>query len=112
MNENFENDLIGALRCLAIILGIAYFGFLLFSKVGKLEESTADAAVSSPFVLEEVYVCDFTTDRRYMVMRDSVTDVLYLQYRDYRKGGLTVMLNPTTGLPLTYTDYLAFSAEE
>lgn len=38
--------------------------------------------------------------------RDTTTDVLYLYSSSYRKGGLTVMLEPETGLPLTYTRYM------
>lgn len=39
--------------------------------------------------------------------RDIVTDVMYVCFEDYRKGGITEMHDPETGLPLTYTRYLA-----
>lgn len=43
--------------------------------------------------------------------RDKVTDVMYLYMSGYRSGGLSVMLNPATGKPLTYTDYNMMSSK-
>ncbi len=37
--------------------------------------------------------------------REPVTDVIYFEKRT--AGGMTVMMNPITGKPLTYTDYCA-----
>lgn len=42
----------------------------------------------------------------YIYIRDVVTDVMYLKYKGGYAGGLTVMLDPETGLPLTYTRYI------
>lgn len=41
--------------------------------------------------------------------RDSVTDVMYLWKVGGYKGGLTTMLDPETGLPLTYARYMELS---
>lgn len=38
--------------------------------------------------------------------RDVVTDVMYVCFEEYAKGGMVVMQDPETGLPLTYTRYL------
>lgn len=43
---------------------------------------------------------------RFQYYRDSVTDVMYLWCAGGNKGGLTTMLDPETGLPLTYSRYL------
>lgn len=47
------------------------------------------------------------TDKFYYY-RDVKTDVIYICFEEYRKGGLTAMLDPDTGLPLTYTRYMEF----
>lgn len=38
--------------------------------------------------------------------RETTTNVMYVTRYDYHAGGLTVMLNPETGLPLTYDRYM------
>jgi len=43
---------------------------------------------------------------KFLYYRDVVTDVMYVLYKEYRKGGMTAMLDPETGLPLTYTRYM------
>lgn len=42
----------------------------------------------------------------YVIARDCISDVLYLWAKAGYAGGLTVMLDPDTGFPLTYTRYL------
>lgn len=42
----------------------------------------------------------------FYIFREPVTDVLYMRYSLDNAGGITVMLDPETGLPLTYTKYL------
>ena len=37
------------------------------------------------------------------VFRETTTDCLFVRYRE---GGLTQMLNPQTGKPLTYTNWI------
>lgn len=45
-------------------------------------------------------------DENFVYLRDAVTDVMYVSFKFMNAGGMTVMLEPETGLPLTYTRYL------
>lgn len=45
----------------------------------------------------------------YAYYRDKATDVMYIKYK---KESMTVMLNPDTGYPLTYSDYVEFFQEQ
>lgn len=60
-----------------------------------------------PFEIEQV---GESSDGNIDFFRDITTDVLYVRYADTRMyaglGGLTIMLDPETGLPLTYTRYM------
>ena len=51
-----------------------------------------------------------SSDGNFSYWRDMATDVLYIRFRDSSgyagHGGLTIMLDPSTGLPLTYTRYM------
>ena len=42
--------------------------------------------------------------------REPVTDVIYVEKRT--SGGMTVMMNPETGKPLTYTDYVKIKEKQ
>lgn len=42
----------------------------------------------------------------FCLYRNTVSDVLYIQYNGREKGGLTEMHDPETVLPLTYKRYL------
>ncbi|MEE1503871.1 MAG: hypothetical protein UGF89_06480 [Acutalibacteraceae bacterium] len=49
--------------------------------------------------------------------RDASTDVMYLWKQEWDTGGagyagLTIMMNPETGLPLTYADWVNFEEGE
>ena len=46
-----------------------------------------------------------STDDSVIYYRDIKTDVMYIFVSGYRKGGPTAMLDPETGLPLTYSRY-------
>ena len=67
--------------------------------------STAGTQTEEPgvnlFHLERV-----GNDRKFDFYRDPVTDVMYLCLSDYNESGLTAMLDPETGLPLTYARYM------
>lgn len=52
------------------------------------------------------YVDNDNGGREFYYYRDIVTDVMYVCFNGYRKGGLTEMSGPETGLPLTYARYL------
>ena len=60
-------------------------------------EEQVEAAVSMQRI---AHSDDFT------YYRDAITDVMYLCYYNYNGGGLTVMLDPETGLPLTYVRFV------
>lgn len=47
----------------------------------------------------------------FCLYRNTVTDVLYIQYDGREKGGLTEMHDPETGFPLTYKRYLEMAKE-
>ena len=40
------------------------------------------------------------------VYRETTTDVMYMTFHENHGGGLTVMIDPQTGGPLTYTNWL------
>lgn len=64
-------------------------------------ESSLD---SSCFQMEKMSF--FSSDSGFIYYRDTVTDVLYVWRKSGYSGGLTVMLDPATGFPLTYSRYL------
>lgn len=54
---------------------------------------------------EQVYYVNLDSDNHVRYYRDCVTDVMYICFTGYRKAGMTIMFDPTTGLPLTYSAY-------
>lgn len=44
----------------------------------------------------------------YTYVRDIATDVIYIKYKGGYAGGLTVMLDPVTDLPLTYERFAEY----
>ena len=72
--------------------------------------TACDSSTAEPSVEERVemaasmrriaYSGDFT------YYRDAITDVMYLDFHNPYAGGLTVMFDPETGLPLTYTRFV------
>ena len=65
----------------------------------QAEETEGTAVDDAYFVLEPVGISG-----PFKYYRDTITDVLYITYSS---GGLTVMMDPETGLPMTYSQYLA-----
>lgn len=118
MNENFWN---GLGKVIGFIAGASLFLALIMFALGDspTKEEFKDTVYAAVGVNADVSVCAFEKvdlahpyDGDYLIAyRETVTDVLYLRYCAGYKGGLTVMLNPSTGLPLTYSDYLALSLE-
>ena len=94
-----------------IIFLFSFFTFILFSSNFSKASSTdvsissEDSSSSLVFGMELI-----SSDSDFDLYRESFSDVLYILYS--RKsgyagmGGLTVMLDPLTGLPLTYSNYL------
>ena len=62
------------------------------------DEKSATIAVAFDLVETEYYFID--------VYREVYTDVMYMESAYEHGIGLTVMLDPATGLPLTYTNYV------
>ena len=54
--------------------------------------------------------------KNFYYLRDKVTDVMYICYREKiaysGMGGMTAMLDPESGLPLTYERYLELEAQK
>lgn len=75
-----------------------------------------ETALNGESLLEAVFTQNFVgSEGRITYYRDKTTDVLYMKYYYYTgnagMGGLTIMLDPDTGKPLTYTRYMEqFSA--
>ena len=62
------------------------------------DEKSATIAVAFDLVETEYYFID--------VYREVYTDVMYMESAYEHGIGLTVMLDPATGLPLTYANYV------
>lgn len=61
-----------------------------------------------PFNVKRIAMkADGITGLRLYLYRDMITDVLYMGSEE---GGLEAMLDPETGLPLTYTRYMELVA--
>ncbi len=69
------------------------------SSVSSQSQSTITQETKG-FGFESVYY-----SARQMVFREITTDVLYFYSETASGGGLSVMLNPETGKPLTYSDW-------
>ena len=96
---------------LFLIVVLCFSGCSLPDHSTPSSTDVASTSTDTDFVfydLEKVCINDPMTS--FSVFRDVVTDVLYLWRGAGYKGGLTVMLDPQSGLPLTYTRYLELSA--
>lgn len=66
--------------------------------------------------MEVITICEGYSNSKnkkdtFTYYREITTDVMYICYEENRKGSLTVMLDPETGLPLTYNRYLELTNE-
>ena len=97
-------------RILAVFLAL----ILCLSVCGCLPAQEYHASTTEPN--QEIVVAAFDMEKAgsdpdgyFVYYRDTVTDVLYIRYREKSgyagMGGLIVMLDPETGLPLTYARY-------
>ena len=68
----------------------------------KAEENPAENIV---FELEKVW-SGRTGYGSVIHYKDTTTNIIYLYDNSYNRGGITVMPDPETGLPLTYDRYL------
>ena len=87
-----------------LILAVALALSMCACTIGGQAEATSDRIWISSFQMECIGSSD-DAGGKILLFRDAVTDVLYI--RDVNSGGLTVMLDPDTGLPMTYTNYAA-----
>lgn len=76
------------------IIMLFFLGHLLFSGLNFIAQNYETNKVNA---MEELFVTGKCT-----YYRDTVTDVMWIKY----KNNLTMILDPNTGLPLTYSDYL------
>lgn len=95
--------IIGAI--LAILIGAA----ILAGQLQKQDEEKIIASFTGG--MEVVGICEghYSSDKKqdtFTYYREVTTDVMYICYEEYRKGSLTVMIDPETGLPLTYSRYM------
>lgn len=67
------------------------------------DSSAFESSLVQYIPLEKLPKSDFGS---FSIHRDPVTDVLYLASKTGSAGGLTVMLDPVSGSPLTYQRYL------
>lgn len=68
---------------------------------------TEDEVLKQPFEMQQV---GHSTSANFLYYRDTTTDVLYVWAASKSGAGLTALLDPATGLPLTYTRYLELNA--
>lgn len=83
---------------------------------GCLQAPTGEPVTLGPLLDEDSYVEGMERvdpfhgsgfrDEKFVYWRDVVTDVMYVAFKFMNAGGMTVMLDPETGLPLTYARYL------
>lgn len=103
---------------LALLLSLSACGAQPTTATGNDSAASSDpaqtkTALAGEALLEKVFTQNVPDDRgRVSYYRDKVTDVLYMDVfcrsaTGYAgAGGLTVMLDPDTGKPLTYTRYM------
>ena len=62
--------------------------------------ASASQTTESNFNFELIYA---DNDSGLYIYHEKTTDTLFLQYGGYKAGGITQLMDPETGLPLTYT---------
>jgi len=61
----------------------------------------------------ELFAMEYVgVDDHFRYYRDTITDVIYIKYESGQAAGLTVMLDPETGLPLTYMRYMELANQK
>ena len=94
-----------------IVCFLLLFSFLfLFCSCGETGgegegEEREEEMEEISFGMEKVGQGYLPNDKYIYYLKDEVTDVMYIFYSGYNKGGLSVMLDPKNGLPLTYERY-------
>lgn len=99
------------LLLLVVVMLTLFTGCTTGEKISSIsEEIKAEATKNS---LSETFVLVYGNKHvdTYFYYRDTVTDVMYVVKDGTQEAGLTVMLDPNTGLPLTYTNWLEYKEE-
>lgn len=104
-NEKFLFGALGILLAilLAILLGVPLVGCVSDS-INDTHNDCNTVRISEFQV--EVVGKSFFDGRAYLLYRDVVTDILFIAPSE-AGSTMTVMPNPETGLPMTYTQYKA-----
>jgi uncharacterized protein YcfL len=85
---------------LIVVVSAAMLACLMLAGCGsKKQDAQTDVTQ-----FEVVYDQSLESSVSYSIVRHIKTDVLYIEYHDYKAGSLAVMLKPD-GLPLTYQEW-------
>ena len=100
---------------LALSIGTLIFLGMMQERTQKQEEEKIIANFTGG--MEVVGICEghYNNGKEqdtFTYYREVTTDVMYICYEEYRKGSLTVMMDPETGLPLTYSRYIELTKKE
>lgn len=104
---------IGTLFVLSI--GTLMFLGMMQERTQKQEEEKIIASFTGG--MEVIGICEGHNNREnkqdtFTYYRETTTDVMYICYEEYRKGSLNVMMDPETGLPLTYSRYMELTEKD
>jgi len=118
MNKNNAIfDLIEAIMCILLAASLVITLLMAFAAVIKTEENEDKIIASINGGMEAVGSYEGIKQSarekdRFTYYRETTTDVMYICYEEYRKGSLTVMMDPETGLPQTYSRYMELTEKD
>lgn len=103
-----------AVAVLALVLSMTFCGCSCSSRqdINSVTDNQPVTFNDSPLFAFELVSTIYITPQQgravyFYVFRDTTTDVLYLHNRIGDGGGITAMLDPENGLPLTYERYVS-----
>lgn len=79
------------------------------NKISEIESTEAEQSASIPTGMEKVYGVRgaiTTVNMNFYYYRETATDVMYIVSFNSTGAGITPMVNPDTGLPMKYSEYL------
>ena len=104
---------------IGIVIGTLLGLIVILSILINHLETKEDQEIIASFTggMEVIGICEgynsgVSKQDTFTYYRETTTDVMYICYEEYRKGSLTVMMDPETGLPLTYSRYLELTQKE
>ncbi|MBQ8245808.1 MAG: hypothetical protein IJZ42_01630 [Lachnospiraceae bacterium] len=87
-----------------------------FEVSDPLADTPAEVPADNTCIPFEMELVGRSSEGRFFYYRDTVTDMMFLFCRsstaNSQGGGLTLMLDPETGLPLTYDRYMEIYGEQ